>query len=782
MEKKKIGKYTIVAKVGEGAMGEVFKAHDPVLNRHIAVKTIVSTLDQHDDLRQRFQREAQSAAQLNHPNIVSVYDFGDDQGQIFMAMELLEGADLRELIRARKPLTLDEKLRLMEQVCDGLGFAHAKGIVHRDLKPGNIHVLPNKQVKLMDFGLARLASSDMTKSGLILGTPNYMSPEQVQAKRVDARSDIFSLGAVFYELMTYQKPFGAESIHATMFKVVQCERDPLRKWVPDLPQPVVALIDKALQKDPEKRFQNASEVREALRAVRQQIGSASASMTTNMSADLQETVVADASDSAPSSPSGGRSASSGRRVSTLRESQVSRARAEGGGAARWIGAGLVVAALAAGGWWFLGGSSEDNGAGSNAELDALSQALIDSQVELAQTSLEAKQYRAALAQVENILENDPVNPDAQRIRDEAQGVLGQLDDAVAEAREALARDQTEQAAQALETVLSIDPSHPLAGELSAELNAHFRTRAEAARTEMTRSRQAAENAGAASLSEFQNAERIAQESQRDFNQGQFATAAQKLMRARDGFAQAARGAREQAAAQSQAATEARAEAEASSREWAALLQQNRDTSVPRQPAFQTASGLASRAEELSAGGDFAGAGRAYRQAIASLLEAKEQALREEQEQQARQAREVEQQSSRDAAEVSPPAAAPPPSTAAPVPDTPPAAQDETVIRQVIADYVRAIESKDIELFASVKPNLSDEERARLETSFRTVDSATIDIDIASIEIQGARATAVLNRRDTIVVGGDQQTYQSQQVMNFTKVPAGWVIEQIGQAR
>jgi len=764
MEKKQIGKYTIVGKVGAGAMGEVFKAHDPVLNRYVAVKTIVSSLDKHDDLRQRFQREAQSAAQLNHPNIVSVYDFGEDEGQIFMAMELLEGSDLREVIRARRLLTLEEKLRVMEQVCDGLGFAHAKGIVHRDLKPGNIHVLPSNQVKLMDFGLARLASSDMTKSGLILGTPNYMSPEQVQGKRVDARSDVFSLGAVFYELLSYQKPFAAESIHATMFKVVQCERDPLTKWVPDLPQPVVELVDKALQKEPTHRFQSANEVREALRVLRQEIGSATASVLSNRGPDLQETVVATASDSAPSSPSGARSGSSGRQVSTLRRSQVTAARA--GGTVRWVGIGLAVAALAAGGYWLLGGNSEDNQGASSAEVDALSQALVQSQLELAATNLQAKQYRAALAQAERVLSNDPLNAEAQRIRDEVQSVLSELDAAVAEARDALARNQPEEAATALDKVLSIDSSHPLAGELSAQLNSHFRSRAEAARAEVSRARQAAEAAGAATLREFQSADRIAAESERDFNQGQFAMAAQKLMQARDGFTQAGRSARERAAAESQATSAARTETEALSREWATLLQENGDASIRRQAAFRTASSRASEAERLAAGQDYSAASQAYRQAIDGILDAKEQALREQAAQQTQQAR----------------APTTPPATVTPAPAAPQVNQDEKAIRQVIADYARAIENKDIELFATVKPNLSRDERGRLEASFRAVDSTGIDIDITSIEIQGPSATVQLNRRDTISAGGDQQTYESQQVMVFAKGPNGWVIEQISQAR
>ncbi len=192
---------------------------------------------------------------------------------------------------------------MMEQVCTGLSFAHEKEIVHRDLKPGNIHVLPNGQVKIMDFGLARLASPEMTKTGLILGTPNYMSPEQVQAKRVDVRSDIFSLGAVFYELMSYQKPFSAESIHATMFKVVQCEGQPLDELVPSLPRPFIEVVDKALQKEPGDRFQNAGEIARALQALRQELGGSSEGVASQWETVLQETVVADPAQLNQPSPS-----------------------------------------------------------------------------------------------------------------------------------------------------------------------------------------------------------------------------------------------------------------------------------------------------------------------------------------------------------------------------------------------------------------------------------------------------------------------------------------------
>ena len=222
-----IGKYTVVDRLGRGAMGAVYRCHDSMLNRQVAVKLIASSLDQKDMLRARFVREAQSAAQLNHPNIVTVYEFGEHDGEFFMAMELLEGNDLKDVIAARTQLTLDDKLNMMEQICDGLGFAHKQGVIHRDLKPGNMHVLPDGRIKVLDFGLARIQDSDVTKSGMVMGTPSYMSPEQVRGEVVGTRSEVFSIGIVFYELLTYSKPFEAESMHAVMFKVVQCERKPI---------------------------------------------------------------------------------------------------------------------------------------------------------------------------------------------------------------------------------------------------------------------------------------------------------------------------------------------------------------------------------------------------------------------------------------------------------------------------------------------------------------------------------------------------------------------------
>ncbi|MGE5124695.1 MAG: serine/threonine-protein kinase, partial [Betaproteobacteria bacterium] len=270
MSVQRIGKYEVVAKIGQGAMGEVFRARDPVLNREVAIKRISAGLDTDEKVRERFKREAQSAARLSHRNIIKVYELGFEGEQLFMAMELLDGIDLKHALAQRK-LGLDEKLEIVGQIAEGLAFAHAHEIVHRDLKPANIHILPNGTVKIMDFGLARLAGSEMTSTGMVMGTPHYMSPEQVRGQKADARSDVFALGCVFYELLTGRKPFDAESMHAVLFKVMQEDPPPARDLAPGTPESVLQVLEAALAKNPAERFQNAGEMLAALRQARQAI-------------------------------------------------------------------------------------------------------------------------------------------------------------------------------------------------------------------------------------------------------------------------------------------------------------------------------------------------------------------------------------------------------------------------------------------------------------------------------------------------------------------------------
>ena len=267
MEFRQVGRFEIVEKLGAGAMGEVFRAHDPVLGRDLAIKVVTGGLSEDESARERFHREARAAAQLNHPNIITVHDFGEEQGMAYMAMELLEGQDLRDLLRKGGLTSLDEKLAAMEQILDGLAFAHSKGVVHRDLKPGNIRVLPQGRVKIMDFGLARLAQ-DGAATGALMGTPHYMAPELVQGERATARADVFSLGAMFYEILSGRLPFPGRMIAVVLFNVVNRDPEPLARVAPDISESLATVVMRALSKAPDARYADATEMLQALRATR----------------------------------------------------------------------------------------------------------------------------------------------------------------------------------------------------------------------------------------------------------------------------------------------------------------------------------------------------------------------------------------------------------------------------------------------------------------------------------------------------------------------------------
>src|SRR2546428_6768006 len=246
---QQIGKYRIVERIGRGGMGSVFKAHDPVLDRWVAIKVVSTEADSGDELRARFFHEAQACAKLSHANIVTIYDLGEADGNLFIVMELLEGEELRQLIARRTITHLEDKLPLMIQICEGLEYAHEKGVVHRDVKPGNIFVLRNGQVKILDFGIAQLAAAEtgLTRAGLIVGTLQYMAPERARGQGGHA-SYIFSVGAVFYELLTNRAPFSGDDPIEILDKL-RTENPPrLCEVMPGMPSELEATIGRALAK------------------------------------------------------------------------------------------------------------------------------------------------------------------------------------------------------------------------------------------------------------------------------------------------------------------------------------------------------------------------------------------------------------------------------------------------------------------------------------------------------------------------------------------------------
>jgi len=264
MNERKIGKYTILGEIGRGAMGIVYKATDPYIGRTVAIKTIrfdvLGQGPERDMAQKRFMREAHSAGNLSHPNIVTIYDVGEDGDQSYIAMEYIEGTSLEEHINNKKSLSLAEIASLLEQVANALDTAHRKGVVHRDIKPANILIDQEGKPHLVDFGIARLSTSTMTQTNMIMGTPYYMSPEQIAGKKVDSRSDIFALGGVLYEMLTGQKPFPGESITTVIYKIMNENPPPVRNFQKNLPEGVEPILQKALAKDPTARFQTCREM------------------------------------------------------------------------------------------------------------------------------------------------------------------------------------------------------------------------------------------------------------------------------------------------------------------------------------------------------------------------------------------------------------------------------------------------------------------------------------------------------------------------------------------
>ncbi len=257
-EPARIGRYELLERIGKGGMGVVYRARDTMLGRMVAVKMLVSEVEVSAESRERFFREARAAGQLGHRNIITIYDFGEENGHAFIVMELLQGENLTSLLAREPTLPLEQCLDIMMRVCEGLAFAHSRAIVHRDIKPANLFVTTDNQIKILDFGVARIASSNLTKSGLIVGTPEYMSPEQVRGRTVDQRSDIFSAGAVFYQLLGGRKPFAARALPQVMQKVVS--EDPAPLGDAEAPPDLRAIIARALEKDPDRRYQQIQEM------------------------------------------------------------------------------------------------------------------------------------------------------------------------------------------------------------------------------------------------------------------------------------------------------------------------------------------------------------------------------------------------------------------------------------------------------------------------------------------------------------------------------------------
>ena len=267
-----LGRYEVLGELGQGAMGVVYKAQDPLIDRQVAIKTINLSMaqDEEDEYESRFYQEAKAAGRLNHPNIVTIYDVGKSGDIAYIAMEFLQGRELRDIMRDDGKMPVAQVLDVVAQVASGLAYAHEHGIVHRDIKPSNIMMIRDGHVKITDFGIARMACSAVrTQTGMVLGSPKYMSPEQVLGKDIDQRSDVFSLGVMLYEMLTREAPFYGENVNAIMYQTLNAVPKPPSTLNSEVPEMLNFIVAKALAKERDDRYQNASDLAADLRACRE---------------------------------------------------------------------------------------------------------------------------------------------------------------------------------------------------------------------------------------------------------------------------------------------------------------------------------------------------------------------------------------------------------------------------------------------------------------------------------------------------------------------------------
>ena len=279
-----IGRYRVVRLIAHGGMGSLHLARDPAIDRTVAIKLLQEGFDD-EAARERFAREARATGRLRHPNIVTVYDVGEHDKRPFIAMEYVPGETLEQLIRRRAPLSITDRLVILEDLCSGLHFAHTEGILHRDIKPANVILDISGTIKILDFGLARASDSGITKAGDQLGTLNYMSPEQVVGGHLDHRSDVYAVGVLAYELMSYEKAFPGTVQDGTMYRILNTNPTPLETVMPGLDPEIPRIIAQAMLKEPDRRYQNLDHLREDFATLRNRLLGPEAPATLDVDAD-----------------------------------------------------------------------------------------------------------------------------------------------------------------------------------------------------------------------------------------------------------------------------------------------------------------------------------------------------------------------------------------------------------------------------------------------------------------------------------------------------------------
>src|SRR3954453_677226 len=552
-----IGRYKLLDTLGQGGMGVVYRAFDTLLERTVALKVIGTQIDSNPETRARFLREARAAGQLSHRNIVTIFDLGEHEGHPFLAMEYLEGEDLQQRLSGGVKMSIARKVDLAIDICEGLEYAHAHGVVHRDVKPANVFITTTGQVKILDFGLARLITSQLTNSNMLMGTLNYMAPEQVRGERADHRADIFSVGVLYYELLCNRKAFEGDSFASTMYKILQEVPEPICQVDATVPRALAAIVERALAKPLDERYQTMTALREDLLLYRDQLrkSDSGAPVTTPArpasspdAVTMLSPVSAQQLSDARALGLGGGSVASGSGAAASVSAPSSGAAqpavsaASGSGtspanrATRWpwiILAGLILAAGAIAGPGLLTRRAPPAAAPQPTEQRP---APIDTSAALAtaQRSLESHDYAAAERQAQAVLQQSPGDREAAQILDRARTAAAAVEGGLREARSALAAGDFQAASRAAGDVLTVDNGNAEARQIMEQGATRAGARSAAdARTRMAGAREQARAANAPTLAApaYRAAVRAEQSAQRLLQAGRNADATARFYEA-----------------------------------------------------------------------------------------------------------------------------------------------------------------------------------------------------------------------------------------------------------
>jgi len=712
-----ISHYRIVAQIGSGGMGVVYRAEDLRLGRPVALKFVSEDLANSPDAVQRLRSEARAASALNHPNICTIHDVGEEGGHPFIVMELMTGHTLRDRL-AKGPLKVHQIVNIGIEIADALDGAHAGGIVHRDIKPGNIFVTDRGHVKILDFGLAkqaqRYSSSSATTGeaptaeGLTLGTTAYMSPEQATGEELDGRTDLFSLGVVLYECATGRHPFPGKTSAVVLAAILN--RAPVAPVAlnPEVPLRLQEVINNCLEKDRELRYQSAAEVRADLKRVRRDIESGQSRAVE---------VLAGQGSSRP-----GVATRTTGSLAALREDAAARTGTVGRrapGTRGWLTiASVTLVAILGATSYALWPRAHATPWPPAASQSTRSDTSASDFLRQARASLDARQYRVALGHASEVLAVEPRHADALRIRDQAQAMVQRFDAAVREAGERLAQGDTSAASSALARARTIDATAPIVSEMTSRISEQVRWQAASRAREEALKRQES-RAAAATRAARDEAPRTARP---------------------DPVAPPAGPGRQPPPAERRPATAVPPAPAPGPAAGTPAPQAATSAEPPPAPAVQQATPVNAPVPATPPAGESSAV--PIPNPPTPPPSSGENADRD---------------------------------TAAAGSS---ADHENAAIRRVIGAYARAIEGKDLALFRTIKPSLSRQEERRLRDGFDAVSSQRVHLTILSIDRRGDEASVVVRRQDTIEAGGRSQTTAGQQVFSLARTSAGWVIVRI----